>query len=174
MSYFNLHTKRLVCRRLTEADIPKWLLFFKDNNHLPFMGFDSGKSHEELANEWIKTQFDRYENSGLGHLAVCLKETGELVGLAGIIPREIEGNAEYEVAYSFLPKHWGKGFATEIADMLKNYGLKELNLNRMISIINVNHQQSAKVAEKNGMTVLYETVFNGMDVNIYAIDKKSK
>jgi len=70
MEYFNQQSERLKYRKLTEEDIPTWIEFFIDNDRLQYLGMDLQKSKETLAEEWIKAQLNRYENQGLGHLAV--------------------------------------------------------------------------------------------------------
>lgn len=170
-SYFNLQTKRLQCRKLTESDIPKWYEFFKNNDRLHFLGIDMTKNHEIIAEEWVTAQFKRYETHGIGHLAIELKSTGELIGLAGLIPRELHGENEIEVAFSLIPKYWGNGYATEIALALKAYGYEYLNPNRLISIIEITNVHSARVAIKNGMSLLFKTQFLGMDVDVFAVSE---
>ncbi|MGV6861425.1 MAG: GNAT family N-acetyltransferase [Putridiphycobacter sp.] len=167
MSYFTQQSERLNFRKLTELDITSWVDFFIDNDRLAFMGIDLTKSKETLAEEWIRAQFKRYETQKLGFLAVELKSTGQLIGLGGILPREINDRPEYEIAYSLLPKYWGQGYATEIAKTMKNYGCKDLNAQRLISIIHVDNIPSAHVAKKNGMDILFSTEYLGMPVHVY-------
>lgn len=171
MDYFNQESDRLKYRRLTEEDIPSWVEFFINNDRLKFLGMDLKKSKETLAEEWIKLQLKRYENQGIGHLAVELKDSGDFIGLSGILPRELNGKEEFEIAYSLKPKYWGNGYATEMAKTMKNFGSKNINTSRFISIINVENRDSAKVAFKNGMKVLFRTEYLGMMVDVYGINK---
>lgn len=171
MNYFIQESKRLRMRKLTEADIPTWVEFFHNNNHLKYLGIDLQKSNEFLAREWIEFQLKRYENQGLGHLAIELKSTGEFIGMGGILPRELNGENEYEIAYSLIPKYWNQGYATEIAQTMKAFGLNNIETNRFISIIDINNIGSANVARKNGMTVLFKTEYLGMQVDVYGINK---
>ena len=171
MNYFNQESDRLRFRKLTKKDIPSWVEFFVGNDRLKYLGFDLQKSKEILAEEWIKAQLNRYENQGLGHLAVELKDNGGFIGMGGILPRELNGNNEFEIAYSLKPKYWGKGYATEIAKTMKNYAIEHLDSNRFISIIDIENTDSANVAIKNGMNVIFKTEYLGMKVNVYGINK---
>lgn len=173
MGYFNQKSSRLQFRKLTEEDIPSWLEFFVDNPNLEYLGMDLEKTEEELAEGWIKAQFNRYKNQGLGHLAVELKGTNTFIGMGGILPRELNGQEEFEIAYSLKPKYWGKGYATEIAQMMRDYGFQNIDTNRFISIIHIENTASAKVAQKNEMNVLFETEFFGMPVEVYGINKEN-
>lgn len=80
MNYFEQESERLRYRKLTEADIPRWVDFFVANDNLAYLGLDLSKSKEVLAEEWITKQFERYRTQNLGHLAVELKETGAFIG----------------------------------------------------------------------------------------------
>jgi len=171
MEYFNQQSERLKYRKLTEEDIPSWIEFFIDNDRLQYLGMDLQKSKETLAEEWIKAQLNRYENQGLGHLAVELKDSGDFIGMGGILPRELNGNKEYEIAYSLKPNYWGNGYATEIARTMREFGSKKIDANRFISIIDVANIESANVAKKNGMAVLFNTEYLGMKVDVFGIDK---
>ena len=171
MDYFNQESERLKYRKLTKEDIPSWIEFFIKNDRLKYLGMDLQKSKETLAEEWILAQLTRYENQGLGHLAVEIRDSGDFIGMGGILPRELNGNNEYEIAYSLKPKYWGNGYATEIAKTMREFGSKNINTNRLISIIDVENFDSAKVACKNGMNVLFKTEYLGMNVDVYGINK---
>ena len=169
MNYFNQDSERLKFRKLTPKDIPSWIEFFVDNNRLQYLGMDLEKSKETLAKEWINAQLVRYEKQGLGHLAVELKANGQFIGMGGILPRELNGIKEYEIAYSLKPNFWGKGYATEIAKKMKRFGCEYINTNRFISIIDIGNVESANVARKNGMNVLLRTEYLGMKVDVYGV-----
>jgi len=169
--YFNQESERLIFRKLTKEDITSWTEFFNNNNRLHFLGMDLSRGKEVLAEEWIMTQFDRYEEKGLGHLAVEIKGSKTFIGLCGIIPRELEGENEYEIAYSIKPNFWKKGFGTEMAKQLKSYGKEYIDTKRFISIIHIDNVDSIDVAKKNGMTVLFRTEYLGMTVDVFGVKK---
>lgn len=169
MIYSNQESERLTYRLATMEDIPAWSDFFVDNDRLHFFDFDLEKSKEELAEQWIRMQLERYATNGFGHLAVELKSTGQLIAMGGILPRELDGKSEFEIAYSVNPRHWGCGYATEIAKTMKEFAMHNLNSPRFISIIDLENEHSAKVAVKNGMQVLFQTQFMGGMVNVFGI-----
>lgn len=171
MNYFNQQSERLVFRKLTKEDIPSWIEFFENNKFLGFLGVDVSKSSSELATEWIEMQLWRYQNQGFGHLAVILKDTNEFIGVGGILPREIQGHQEYEIAYSLKSEFRGRGFATELAKNMVAFAQKNVSAYRFISIIHIATMNSIRVAEKNGMTAGELTEFNGMPVSFWFIEK---
>jgi RimJ/RimL family protein N-acetyltransferase len=167
MNYFNQESNRLIYRKLTESDIPLWTEFFIDNNLLHFLGLDMSKSHLELATGWITRQFQRYEEEGLGHLAVIEKASGKLIGMTGIIPRELDGNSYFEIAYSFIPINWGKGFASEASQQMKKFGFENKISPQFISIIDLENYASQNVARKNNMEIIFNSTYEGMEVFIF-------
>lgn len=171
MNYLNQESDRLIYRPLTEEDIPNWIEFFDNNDRLAYLGFDLKKNKETLAEEWINVQLNRYKNQDFGHLAVELKDGGDFIGMGGILPRELNGRKEYEIAYSLKPTYWGCGYATEIAKTIKKYGINNIDTDRFISIIHIDNIDSAKVARKNGMNVLFNMDYLGMNVDVYGINR---
>ncbi len=167
MDYFNQETDRLTLRKLTEADIPIWTEFFVDNPNARFIGLDLKKDKHELATIWLDRQFERYNPNHLGQLAAIEKTTGHFVGLAGILTRELGGHQAFEISYSMLPNHWGKGYATELAMHLKLFGRAHNISDKFISIIHKENFPSMHVAIKNGMTNLHQSTFQGMEVFIF-------
>lgn len=167
MDYFNQTSERLQYRALTEKDIDSWTEFFENNDRLGFLGMDLSKDHKTLSTEWVMKQLDRYKNDGLGSLAVIEKFSGEFIGMGGILLREIQGRLEHEIAYSLKPKFWNKGYGTEMAKHMKNFGKQHGIAPTFISIIEKNNAASIHVAVKNGMSVLEETEFLGMQVYVY-------
>jgi len=171
MNYFSQQSPRLLYRKLTEADIPSWTEFFINNDRVRFLGFDKTKSADISATEWIHKQMERNTVGGFGQLAVIEKETGELIGVGGIIVRELKSKTEYEITYSLKPAFWGKGYGTEIAMHFKSFGLDNKISDHFISIIHKENEPSMHVARKNGMDMLYETEFLEMPVFVFG-DKK--
>jgi ribosomal-protein-alanine N-acetyltransferase len=167
LAYFHQETERLLFRKLTKNDVESWKDFFEENDRLHFLGIDLSKTKDELAEGWINKQLERYETQGLGHLAVIEKNSGEFIGMGGILPREIEEKEVFEIAYSLKPKYWKKGYGTEIAKQMKIFGIENKIANQFISIIDKNNLESINVAKKNKMEVLYETDYLGMNVYIY-------
>ena len=167
MDYFNHESERLSFRKLTDGDIDSWLEFFKNNDSLHFLGMDESRSHLDLATEWINKQINRYQENGLGHLAVIEKKSAKLIGFSGIIKRELNGETFFEIGYSFKPSSWGKGYASEAARHFKSVGLKLKIAKKFISIIHIENKASMNVAKKNDMAQLFNSHYMGMEVIVY-------
>jgi RimJ/RimL family protein N-acetyltransferase len=166
-SYFDQESERLRYRKLDLSDIEEWSAFFIDNPNLAYLGSDFSKDPMEASKKWIKMQLDRYQNWGCGHLAVIDKESGNLIGMCGLLSREIEGNNEYEVAYSIKPNYWKRGFGTEMAQQMKRFGVENKLAPRFVSMIHPENVGSIKVARNNGMNLLFKSTYMEMDVLVF-------
>lgn len=165
--YYNQSSERITFRKLTEEDKLTWQSFFVDNDHLRFVGQDPTLGKEFLSDRWINYQLDRYTRNDFGLLALIEKSTGAFIGQAGILTREINGTTEYEIGYSLKQEFWKKGFSSEAAIHLKNYGRQIKLAPRFISMIHPDNIGSIKVAEKNGFSYLFDSTFMEMDLRVY-------
>lgn len=166
-------TDRLLIRKLEESDIDSWKDFFKDNPSLPFLGIDLTKPPYQNAKEWIEMQFKRYDENRYGHHALVENDSGQFIGMCGLLTQEVEEKEEIEIGYSLLPKYWGRGYATEAAMFFRDFGFKHENLNHIISIIDVRNIASQEVATKNGMIKGRQIKYYDLDVYIYQITRRN-
>ena len=167
--YYNQYSERLVYRPFELQDINRWEAFFNDNPSLEYLG---GKMLEHLSSlekseNWIQRQIDRQKGGVFGQLAALDKKTGKLVGVGGVIFRDLEAGGEYEITYSLLQEHWGKGLGTELANHFRDYLKNVVGLDSVISIIHVENEPSINVAKKNGMVLETEFEFMEMPVAVY-------
>lgn len=173
IEYSIQHSERLDFRRTALDDLDAWEAFFDGNEHFRFLGIPIKGSSREMAQFWIELQLERYEKEAFGHLAAIHRESGELIGMGGIIPRVLEGSDEYEIAYSIIPRYWGMGYATEISQQMREKGKRLSIADEFISIIHVDHVNSMKVAEKNGMRPGERITYLNMPVVVYRTENNS-
>jgi ribosomal-protein-alanine N-acetyltransferase len=83
--------------------------------------------------------------------AIIEQEKGRMIGSGEINIRDIT-NKTGEIAYIVNPTYWRKGFATETAKLLIDFGFKEFNLHRIYATCDPRNIGSSKVLEKIGMT----------------------
>jgi len=115
---------------------------------------DGTRTHEQTREElaWnIDVYYVRY---GYGLWATILKETGAFIGRCGLLPWDIEGRSEVEVAYLLDPDHWGRGLATEAARAIADHAFATLPVDRLICLVTPGNEASGRVATRIGMTLL--------------------
>ncbi|GIN14506.1 N-acetyltransferase [Shouchella clausii] len=163
-----LETERLFLRQYSKEDIVPLHSMFSDAETMKY--YPAPFSLEKTKN-WIQKNRERYEEDGYGLWAVCLKETNELIGDCGLVKQIVEGNREVEIGYHINKKYWSQGYASEAAKGCMEFGLNQLGLNKLISIIDPMNIPSIRVAEKIGFSKEKESfVFNKKHL-IYSFTK---
>ncbi len=78
-----------------------------------------------------------------------LRETGESIGICGLIKRDTLDDVD--IGYAFLPRFWSKGYGVESALAVLEYGLKVKGLKRIVAITLEENKGSVRVLEKIGL-----------------------
>ena len=169
---FTLLTERLILRRLTQDDFADLWEMLSDPE---VMYAWEHTFNETQVQEWIDTQFERYDETGVGVFAAIAKETGKMVGQFGLVWAEIEGENVLELTYMLKKAYFGKGFAVEASKACLDYAFNEMGVAKVYAPIRPENQPSRKVAEKLGFSVRgkYIKHYNGKDMPhlIYVLDK---
>lgn len=168
----HLETARLNIRPLTIDDIETWRPFTLDPNAMEFMMTFYPPEITDIATHWINFQLRRYAEGRFGMMALIEKETGEMVGMCGLLAQIVDDLPELEVGYHIMPKFWGKGYAPEAAKFFMDYAFDNNISDNIISVIDVGNVKSQRVAEKNGLYREKQTVQKGDDVFVYRIKKQ--
>jgi ribosomal-protein-alanine N-acetyltransferase len=119
--------------------------------------------------DWIQRNRTRYKNDGFGLWATILNSTGELIGDCGLIRQNVDGVDEIEIGYHVRRDLWARGYASEAASACRDYGFRNLAVDRLISLIRPENLASRRVAEKNGMTIWKEVTRANLLHYVYAI-----
>lgn len=162
-----LETSRLRLRYFRKDDIPFAVALWMDPEMTKHTG--GPRDREFLEREFARTAEDpRLEEYDLW--TVTLSGTGEPVGQAGFIPKEIEGESFIELSYFIDREYQGKGYATEISRALiaRAFGIGRLS--SLIAIIGPENGPSIAVAEAVGMRFWKEETRNGSRKLVYRID----
>lgn len=168
-----LETERLTLRHYRPEDAAGMFAIFSDPET---MAYYPGPFSFRQTEEWIGRNIGRYAADGFGLWAVCLKESGQLIGDCGLIRQMVEGDSEVEVGYHIARSCWNRGYATEAAAACAEYGFRKLGLSRLCSIIAPGNTASIRVAEKIGFVSEREVRIFGRDHVLYtgSGDKEGK
>jgi ribosomal-protein-alanine N-acetyltransferase len=145
-----LETHRLLFRRLRLADLDSLYALYRDpdiRRYFPEGTLTYEETKEEL--EWFLNGHPAQPELGLW--ATIHKETNRFIGRCGLLPWTIEQRPEVEVAYLLAKEYWGQGLGTEAARAIARYGFEQLQLARLICLIDPENQASRQVASKIGM-----------------------
>jgi len=99
----------------------------------------------------IQYQYTKY---GIGRWATIEKSTGNFIGWSGLkFITEIENKQFnfYDIGYRYIPKYWGKGYATEATKAILGFGFNTMQLDRIVGKANEENKASIRVLEKCGL-----------------------
>jgi RimJ/RimL family protein N-acetyltransferase len=145
-----LETKRLVLRRPVIEDLNALWALYSDPEITRYIP-DAPKTYAEAKKELEWHMNGHPGTPDLGLWATIHKETGKFIGRCGLLPWTIDGQPEVEVAYTIARDFWGRGFGTEAAQAIAQYGFETLKLTRLICMIEPENKASLKVALNIGM-----------------------
>ncbi|MEX0314499.1 MAG: GNAT family N-acetyltransferase [Allomuricauda sp.] len=166
----NQTTERLLFRKILPSDFDTWLPFYDNPKSTEFWeGLPSDPV--EACKVQFNRIFERYKEGSGGMNALILKETGELVGICGLLVQIVDEIEELEIGYSVLPKFWQQGFAIEAAQKCKTFAFENNFVPSLISIIHVDNIPSQKVALKNGMHLDKTTTYKDNPVHIFRVNQ---
>lgn len=164
-----IETERLIFRPFTEEDLPKLVEQRSDPDVNRYLGGPARQNAEALATR-LKFYMDCYDKFGFGSCAMLWRETGEMIGTAGIQP--LEDTGEIEVGYSIIKAYWGLGLGTEAAKGWMAHGFNTAGLERIVAVAVEENTASRRIMEKLGMTYEKTEVHYGEPCAFYAISKE--
>ena len=165
-----LETKRLTLRHLQPDDLDALSALYRDPEIRRF--FPEGmltldETREEL--EWHQNGHPQHPELGLW--ATIHKESGQFIGRCGLLPWQIDGVDEVEIAYLIDKSSWRRGYGTEAAQGILDYARATLGLSRLVCLIDEENTASIRVAEKIGMRFEKEGWDELGPFHLYAIER---
>jgi [ribosomal protein S5]-alanine N-acetyltransferase len=144
-----IETERLVLRpfRLTDAPRVKALAgdwrIYETTLSIPH------PYEEEMAEAWIATHQSCFYEGQAVVFAVCLRG-GRLVGAIGL--RRVGSFNRGELGYWIGADYWNRGFCTEAAKAILEYGFNALGFHKISALHFDGNHSSGRVMEKIGMS----------------------
>ena len=168
-----LETKQLIFKLAVADDLDSLHALLSDADVMKYVGNGKTRSREEVKS-WLDDIIAYQKKHGFSFYSVFEKATNEYVGRAGLIHLAFnEQQPDIEVGYTLHKKFWGKGYATEIAKALIQYGFNKLNLSKLVAVTYPENIQSRRVLEKAGMRYMKQSLYRGITVSLYEIRKNN-
>jgi RimJ/RimL family protein N-acetyltransferase len=163
-----LETDRLLLRKFTLDDVPDFFALNADPEVLEYVGRKPLVSLDQARERLLSAPLNDYATRGYGRLACIEKQSGRLIGFAGL--KYVAELAETDLGFRFLPPYWGRGYATEAAVALLAYGRASLGIERIVGIVEPANLRSVNVFRKLGMNVEKQVSlsFTDRDLDLYA------
>lgn len=138
-----LMTKRLYIRPFEKQD---WLAVYE---YVSLPGVMAYMPTGVLNETEVKKLVDQHSGHNAQKHAIVLKEENRLIGHIEFF--RYFGTHTYEIGWVLNPKYQNKGYTTEAAKAVVNYGFEEMRLHRIVATCQPENIPSWKVMEKVGM-----------------------
>lgn len=141
-------TERLRLDYLTLDDAGFTLELLNEPAYIQYIA-DKGVRDLEGAEAYLRNgPIAMYAKHGHGLYKVSLKQTGEVLGMCGLIRRD---TLDYpDLGYAFLSRHGGNGYASESGAAVLERARSHLKMQRIVAITSPDNAASIHVLQKLG------------------------
>lgn len=146
-----VRTERLILRNWEEQDRDLFHRINSDDRVMEFFDFRRDRAAADAVMDKMREEISR---DGYGWTAAELAATGECIGFVGLHPVEIPGLAPpgtCEIGWRLSQEFWRRGYASEGAKALLDFGFERLKLDQIISFAVWSNVRSTAVMERLGM-----------------------
>jgi ribosomal-protein-alanine N-acetyltransferase len=165
-----LGTQRLSLRHLTADDSAFMLELMNEPAYVDNIG-DRGVRTDADAVRYIEEKYlSSYARHGFGLYLVELAETGESVGICGLVKRDSLDHPD--LGFAYLQRFWSRGFATEAAAAMLGYARDPLGLSRLYGLVSSGNARSIRLLEHLGFGFVRSSTLPGQAVesSLYGVD----
>lgn len=160
MEFRSILTERLLLRKIEQADAPFILKGLSNHELTQYMLIRYNTLNE------VQEQMNFYENhynnkTGYYWLMVCL-QTGENIGVVGLTNISLK-HRKAEIGFWCLPEFWSKGFTTDAAHAVIEFGFNHLQLARIEATVETENLASIATLKKLGLQ--HEGTFKQYEIN---------
>lgn len=165
---FLIETDRLIIKPSSVEHFDQMYALYSDLDVMLYHG--SGPKSDEKIRALVTKIIQHQEKHGFSSGNVFEKETGEFVGRAGLIYVELKDDQpDIEVGYLLYKQFWNRGYATELAKAILNWGFKNLSIDKLVANVRPENSGSINVLKKIGMSYVglvncYDTVMERYEI----------
>lgn len=165
-----MESERIQFRKITEDDLDHLAALYADPDVMRY--YPRTRTREETR-ESIQTYQKQYASEPVSLMAAIHKRENKFIGRCGIMLQDIEGEVLPEVGYMLDKFFWRGGLGTEAAILFRDFGFREMDYPKMISIIHPLNLASQGVAKNMGMTFERTAIYDNVECQIFSITKES-
>ena len=150
----HLLTDRLLLREFVAEDWPAVLAYQRDPRYLRLYEWEERGEADVRASVDMFIAQQKEQPRTRFQLAITLRDNGRLIGNCGIRLERPGGGQSWphraEIGYELAPDEWGRGYATEAARVIAQFGIEELGVTRLEAWTVADNLASARVLSKLG------------------------
>lgn len=161
-------TDRLLIRELATEDISALCSIYQNPHVRQFLTDVDDCIENEIAKleAYIRQVYPFYE---YGLWGIFNKESGVLMGRCGIENQKIDGTEEITLSYLLDRDHWGHGYALESCRAVMDYAREELDIHRVVAVIETQNHRSLQTAATLGMKPERELLYKKRPCILFAL-----
>jgi ribosomal-protein-alanine N-acetyltransferase len=149
-----IQTERMLLRAVTPDDFdPLFSLVFSDEDVMQYLSGQPLKREQAL--RLFREVFD-HEGTGLKPGVLVSRQTGEVLGYAGLMVCTALGDNDLELGFVLRKNIWGLGYASEIGRAQLEYGFRTTDRLRLLAQVRPANTASVKALRKLGMHFVKE------------------
>jgi RimJ/RimL family protein N-acetyltransferase len=176
-----LETERLLLRPPVIGDAPAAAEFLTDPDVMRFLGGETVP--REHVSEVVEKWRQRWAQNGVGPFMIERRSDARFLGRAGILIwdartwshatlSEAGLNAQPELGWALVRAEWGHGYATEAAAAIRDWARRQLDIDRLVSLIAPDNVASQRVAQRLGASPAETvTLFDSGDAVVWVHPK---
>lgn len=159
-----LETERCIIREITMEDVDALYEIYKEPSITEFMEdlYPTREQETAYTRDYIKNVYGFY---GYGMWIVEKKDTGEVIGRAGVEQHEEEECVEmgFVIAHPFQRQ----SYAYEVCEAILRYAKKELKLNRICCLVKEGNKASLGLCKKLGFEHIGQQISKGEEYELF-------
>lgn len=164
-----LETDRLFVRESTLSDIPDFYRIYENpaiTDHMEPL-FEDPEEEKAYLQDYIKQVYGFY---GFGIWTVILKESGQIIGRAGLNIRE--GYDLPELGFVIDTSCQNRGLAFEVCSAILKYASDKLEFDRLQAFVKKENLASKKLLKKLGFAYSRKALENDREYLLYTVELK--
>lgn len=162
-------TQRLIIREITVEDVPRLYELYSDERVTRYMEPLFPEMDKELA--YTKAYIEKvYRFYGYGMWVIVLKESGEVIGRAGLEYKE--GFEGLELGFMLGTAYQHRGYAYEACEAVLQYGRNQLGESSFCAFVDENNTASIELCKRLGFARKGRVRIPALDFNEKMTEKK--
>jgi len=147
-------TKRLKIRKFVLADAKFIVKLVNQPDWIKHIGERNIRTQADAIKYLKFGPLAMYENHGFGLFGVERLSDGELLGMCGLLKRDVLD--DMDIGFAFLAEYYGHGYAIEAAQAVINFAKNVLKVSRLAAVVNPDNTRSIKLLIKAGFVHQYQ------------------
>ena len=165
-----IENDRFYLREYQESDYADLSEIYQDAINMKYF---RAPYDDQMMRRLLDWTFANYKKYGFGFWAIIDKSSGEFIGDCGLSMQLIDDKWLPEIGYHLKRKYHHLGYASEAANLVKEYIFKNYAFDALYGYTTVDNIPSINVMKKNGMTLFKEYKKDNENYVVYQVKRNN-